>query len=148
MTFCLVFTALASPVFVWALARARQEAGGVGSSPFLLAAVNLVLWYVPLGNFVMSSSKALVDVDGRADEPVPWFIAWAGPLLVVPATALIVAMDVKPPLGLYLSTVVVVVYGMSRIFIARRVHRICSNLLLRPAVDSLRASHAAPVGGG
>lgn len=149
IVFSFLLVAWASPAFVWALGRARHEAGGSGFSPVLLALTALALPYIPLGVFIIRSSESLISVDARAGEPVPWFLAWAGPLIFVPVGVAMAAIATpERDVGFYIFSIAVVLYGMTRIVIARHVHRICSNLLLRPAVDDMRASHVAPVGGG
>lgn len=150
--FAFVVALWISPVFVWALATASRRAGGAHAHPLLLGACAFVLPYFPLGTFVVNATSSLARAAGAGAHAVPWFIAWAGALLLVPTTVLMGAtanVDMHdPPASVVVMCGALIVYAASRILIARRVFHLCREILLHRDVDTIRASHAEPVGGG
>ncbi len=150
--FAFVVVLWISPVFVWALATASRAAGGSHAHPLLLATCTFVVPYFPLGMLVVNATSTLARTAGDGARAVPWFIAWAGLLLIAPTMVfLAMSADVEmndPHASVLVLCGALIAYAISRILIARRVFHLCSAILLQRDVDAIRASHADPVGGG
>lgn len=144
-----------SPVFVWALASARRSGGGGGLEPLVLAVLHFVVPYFPLGLFVSDASSALVRDHPRAfvadatPTPVPWWMAWAGVLLALSSIPLLFVLKTLSVSGdivvVALPVALVGSYALSRIVIARRIFRICRDVLA--SNDDVRAAHTESVAG-
>jgi hypothetical protein len=156
LVLALAGVAVARPVAASAHFQLARSCGEPAAHPIVGALITFLFPWLPNALSTRVAVQGLQRVDKRLElSTATWTVLFLGPLLELPGLVLFGisgALDEgqarDPPYSVYVLAFLFAVYGGTRAFAALRLCGLIDDLLLRPAVDDLRASHSAPVGGG